>query len=113
MDSIGAVTRPTPEAEPDRLGAALTRAYPRRRSHVRARAVEGEVLILDRRRQLVHQLNRTAGFIWDRCDGEHSVAAIAHEVAEAFDVDAAAARTDVAGTVRRLDAAGLVELWPA
>ena len=59
------------------------------------------------------QLNRTAGFIWDRCDGEHSVAAIAHEVAEAFDVDAAAARTDVAGTVRRLDAAGLVELWPA
>lgn len=88
---------------------ASTSLYPRRRSGVRARAVDGEVLILDRQRQLVHQVNQTARFIWERCDGHHTLVHIADELAEAFDVEPVTAEHDVAATVRQLEAVGLVE----
>lgn len=85
-------------------------ACPRRRPDLRARAVEGELVILDRERQLVHQLNQTASYIWERCDGRHTVAAIATDVARDFDVDREAAARDVAHAVRQLEAAGLVAM---
>lgn len=91
-------------------GHAVTSAYPTRRSGLRARAVEGEVVVLDGQRQLVHQLNRTGGYIWDRCDGAHSVAMIARDLAQAFDVDPEAAENDVASAVGQLEAAGLVDI---
>jgi hypothetical protein len=91
-------------------GHALTSAYPTRRSDLRARTVEGEVVVLDGQRQLVHQLNRTGGYIWDRCDGAHSVAMIARDVAQAFDVDAEAAENDVVNAVCQLETAGLVDI---
>jgi hypothetical protein len=83
---------------------------PRRRADLRARAVDGELVLFDRERQLIHQLNRTASYIWQRCDGHHTVAAIATDVAQVFDVDRAAADRDVAHAVRQLDAAGLIEM---
>jgi hypothetical protein len=85
-------------------------ACPKRRPDLRARVFEGELVILDRERQLVHQLNQTASYIWHRCDGEHTVAAIATDVARDFDVDREAADRDVARAVRQLEAAGLVEM---
>jgi hypothetical protein len=87
-------------------------AYPKRRSGLRARAVDGETLLLDRERQLVHQLNITATYIWERCDGRHSLVHIADELGHAFDIDADTVTTDVAATVRQLEAAGHVELQP-
>jgi hypothetical protein len=88
---------------------AVTAACPRRQSNVRARALKGEVVILDRRHGLVHHLNATATFIWDRCDGQHSVAAIARELAQSFDVEPEAAAHDVGHAVRQLEAADLLE----
>lgn len=82
---------------------------PRRREGLRTRDVDGETVALDTDRQLVHQLNRTAGFIWDRCDGTRTVSEIARDLAAAFDVDLSTAAADVAATVRQLEAAGLVE----
>jgi len=93
--------------------ATPTTVYPRRRPHVRARAVEGEVVILDRQRELVHQLNETASYIWGRCDGHHSVAAIATDLAQVFAIDLETAQRDVAEAVRRLEAAGVVETGSA
>jgi hypothetical protein len=75
--------------------------------------VEGEVVILDRQRELVHQLNATASHIWECCDGHHSIAAIARDLVQVFDVDLATAEHDVAHAVRQLDAAGLVEMRSA
>jgi hypothetical protein len=100
---------PLPDAAEGRTDGASTSLYPRRRSGVRVRAVDGEVLILDRQQQLVHQVNETARFIWDRCDGRHTMVHIADELAEAFDVDPVIAERDVAATVRQLGAVGLVE----
>jgi len=91
-------------------GDVVASARPRRRAHLRARAVEGELVILDRERQLIHQLNQTASYIWRRCDGQHSVTAIARDVAQVFDVGRQTAENDVAHAIRQLDAAGLIEV---
>lgn len=88
-------------------------AYPRRRSSVRARAIEDETVILDRQRNLVHELNETASYVWQRCDGEHSVAAIARDLVQAFDVEPETAKKDVAHVVQELDEVGLVDISPA
>ena len=88
----------------------MNSVYPRRRPEHRAGAVDGEMVLLDRGRHLVHQLNETASYIWDRCDGRHSIVAIAGELSAAFDVDACTAERDVALTVRQLEDAGLVEV---
>jgi hypothetical protein len=76
---------------------------------VRTRLVADEAVILDRARERIHQLNRTASFVWARCDGQHSMADIAGAVAAAFDVDPARAGEDVAALVRDLDARALLE----
>ena len=79
---------------------------PQRRPDVSVRMVEGETVILDRQGGLIHQLNPTASYIWDRCDGQWTLEDIARQLTEAFDVDAATVRGDVATIVaefRRLN----------
>jgi Coenzyme PQQ synthesis protein D (PqqD) len=82
---------------------------PRRRSDVRARSVQGEVVVLDRRADLVHQLNRTAGFIWERCDGRTTPQDIADQLVEAFAVDAGTAAASVTAALQQLEQLGLLE----
>jgi hypothetical protein len=83
--------------------------HPQRRADVNVRMVDGEVVVLDRRSNLIHQLNPTASYIWDRCDGRSTVAEIADQLAAAFDVDAKTAIQDVATTVMQLQSRGLLE----
>ena len=106
--AVGTAT--SPGAEHGSNGGATAAPRPRRRSSVRSRVVEGEVIVLDRQRELVHQLNETAGFIWDRCDGVHSVIAIARDLAQVFDVDLETAQKDVGHAVRQLEVLGLIEI---
>src|SRR5678810_267314 len=46
--------------------------------------VEGDVVILDRMRGYVHQLNATASHIWSACVGHHSVDEIAASLTASF-----------------------------
>jgi Coenzyme PQQ synthesis protein D (PqqD) len=71
--------------------------------------VDGEVVILDRQSDLIHQLNHTASYIWDLCDGQSTVGEIANQLAAAFHVDAHTAGRDVATTIRQLHSLGLLE----
>ena len=73
------------------------------------RSVEGDVVVLDRRTEKIHQFNSTAAFIWERCDGRHSVIEIAERVAECFKADLGAVSGDVAGAVQKLEGLGLLE----
>lgn len=82
---------------------------PRRRPDVNARRVLGEVVVLDRKADLVHQLNQTAGFIWERCDGRTTPQAIADQLVEAFEVDPDTATASVAAALRQLEQLGLLE----
>ncbi len=81
---------------------------PNRRTEFEERVVEGEMVVMDKESEQIHQLNQTASFIWQRCDGEHDRQQIAEELAEAFDVDAETAQQDVADALEKLEEIGLL-----
>jgi hypothetical protein len=74
----------------------------KRRTGVQSRLVEGEMIVLDREHDLIHQLNKTATFIWEHCDGQQSAAEIANALCESFEVDEATALKEVIETLERL-----------
>lgn len=82
---------------------------PKRRETLSCREVNEEMVILDRSAGHVHQLNTTATFIWQRCDGEHSTEDISRELAKVFEVDATTLDRDVEEALRQLAALGLLE----
>jgi len=59
----------------------------RRVDSLMVREVDGELLLLDTSSNRIHQLNRTASFIWQRCDDVGSEAELAAELAVEFDVE--------------------------
>jgi len=72
------------------------------------REVDGELLLLDTNSNRIHQLNRTASFIWQRCDDVTSAAELAAELALEFDVEAGQALNDVTETLNTLRSLELV-----
>ena len=87
----------------------MSTVYPLRRRHVNVRTLDGEMVVLDRRRRLIHQMNVTASHVWARCDGRHSVREIAEDLAAAFDVDRPTAERDAVALLEQLARAGLLE----
>jgi hypothetical protein len=82
---------------------------PRRRPDIRTRVIDGEAVVLDRREEFVHQLNKTASYIWERCDGHCTPAEIAHELCAAFEVDHLTALKDVLDIIKRLESLKLLQ----
>ena len=79
-------------------------ALRRRTDSILVREVGQELLLLDTELDQIHQLNPTAKFIWQRCEGK-STEEIAQLLMVDFDVDFKVARQDVArtlGTLRNL-----------
>jgi hypothetical protein len=83
--------------------------HPKKRTDVSVRIVDGETVVLDRRHGLIHQLNQTASFIWERCDGDFTGNEIASQLVEAFDLDVYTAVIDVRNVVEQLRALKLLE----
>jgi Coenzyme PQQ synthesis protein D (PqqD) len=83
--------------------------YPKRRSDVRVRVVDGEAVILDSDRGLIHQLNNTAYYIWEGCDGNSTVAEIAQQLAVVFSADPQTAADDAATLILQFQSLGLLE----
>jgi len=81
---------------------------PTRRAEFEERIVEGEMVVMDKESEQIHQLNQTASFIWQLCDGEHDRQQIAAELATAFQVDTGTAQQDVADTLEKLEEIGLL-----
>lgn len=82
---------------------------PKRRADVTTRDVNGETLILDRKHEDVHQLNRSASYVWQCCDGRMSTHEIAIAMAKDFSLDLEVAERDVADLITKLAALGLLE----
>ncbi len=81
---------------------------PMHRPDLITRIIDGEVVILDRVAEKVHQLNPTASCIWDSCDGTLTAAEIAARVAQRFDVPANQAQDDVVATLADFERLGLL-----
>jgi hypothetical protein len=83
--------------------------HPKRRSDLSYRTIEGETLILNRKEGHLHQLNPTASFIWDCCDGNSNIADITDRLAGAYEVDSSTARKDVEEVLSNLRSSNLLE----
>jgi hypothetical protein len=73
-----------------------------------SREVNGEMLVLDGRAELIHQLNPTASFIWQQAQLGSTVDGIAAELVEKYDIDLGTAHRDVATALARLKELNLV-----
>jgi coenzyme PQQ synthesis protein D (PqqD) len=79
------------------------------RPDVTARRAGEEWALADSRNDRVHYLNETAEFIWELCDGEHSVSEIEAEVRASFEVPAGVdLRSDIERTLALLGRKGLL-----
>jgi PqqD family protein of HPr-rel-A system len=70
--------------------------------------VDGDLVILDRTRGYVHQLNATASHIWSACDGRHSVDEIAATLEASFNDAPQDLRDAVVNTLSDFDKLGLL-----
>lgn len=61
--------------------------YIRQNPDTPARTLDGEAIVITPEDSVLHTLNDTATFIWDRADGTRTLKAIAAEMATVFDVD--------------------------
>ncbi|MBN2346833.1 MAG: PqqD family protein [Candidatus Aminicenantes bacterium] len=91
-----------------------TRARFRRKESVAARRIAGESFLIPvcgrpADMENVFVLNPVAEFIWERLDGERTLAEIIAEVRESFEVTAGRARADAVEFLGRLLEAGLAE----
>lgn len=101
-------TQNMPEA--DAIDSAVDLGIcPKRRTNVSSRTIEGETVVLDRSNEQIHQLNQTASYIWERCDGASTLQAIAQQLAETFAVDGETATRDVSGVVAQFHTLHLLE----
>ena len=71
--------------------------------------LDGELLVYDLSTHRAHSLNAAAASVWKRCDGEHSVAQIAAEIA--VETTEAANPDAVYVGLGALDKAGLLAAW--
>lgn len=64
--------------------------------------MDGEMLVLDDQNGFIHQLNQTASFVWQQCDGKSSMMEIVRRLADEFDVEDDVATRDVADIIKKL-----------
>jgi hypothetical protein len=80
----------------------------RRRAGVMVRDLDGDLLILDTEADQIHQLNRTASYIWRHIDEAPAPEQLAGLLVEAFQVEKQVALTDVLKTLTRFRGLNLV-----
>lgn len=82
---------------------------PRQRSHLNVQPVGDESLVLDLSCDQIHQLNATATWIFQHCDGQTSVEDLSDELAETYSIERERAKTDLRQTIEQLAALNLIE----
>jgi hypothetical protein len=102
---IGELTDGRPSENDTRVGEPV----PKRRSDLNFKTIDGETLILNREEGRLYQLNPTASFIWDCCDGNSNIADITDRLAGAYEVDSSTARNDVEEVLSNLRSSNLLE----
>jgi hypothetical protein len=76
---------------------------PMRRADLDTRTVDGEVVILDRARSVIHRLNATASWIWNDCDGKSTATDIATRLAAKVQSTPDEVLEDVIDTIANLE----------
>jgi len=72
---------------------------PQPRTDIVLQDVDGESLILDNNENLIHQLNDTATFIWQYCNGKNTVSDIVSLLVGHYNISEEDAVCDVTETI--------------
>ena len=75
---------------------------------LKIQVVDGEAIVLDRNNQRVHQLNETATFIIQRCDGTKSIDQLVAALLDHYDVPADVARGNATETLSKMRVLGIL-----
>lgn len=82
---------------------------PRQSPTVSVKEIDGQLLVLDRPNGKLHELNATARFIWELCNGQNTTDEIAEAMVATFDIDSETASQDVMVTLEQFEASRLIE----
>jgi predicted RNase H-like nuclease len=94
----------TGERMPSRLGRPMIHA------RVATFPLDDELVLYDQRTGEAHILNRTGAYIWQQCDGTHSITQLAQRMAAVFGIPRRQAVADIRELVTALDHANLVTI---
>ena len=84
-------------------------AKPNRKSeNLSTREVNGDLLVVDQDTNKIHQLNATAQFVWQQCDGETTIATISQKLSDEFEISIDQALGDTATLLDTLSAEKLI-----
>lgn len=70
--------------------------------NITSRIVDDETILVGANGMQVHQLNRTASFVWAKCDGAHTVDSVLESVIHEFEVEPEVARNEVFSLIAEL-----------
>jgi hypothetical protein len=73
------------------------------------RRIEDDIVIIKDNGLSTHVLNKTAAFIWELCDGDNDVDAIAARLCDHFEVSFEIARRDTKKTIDTLLEVGVLK----
>ncbi len=88
-------------------------ARPCRRTDVLAEFLpDGSAVLYDPRTEMAYPLTSTAAVVWETCDGVHTAAAMADELAAAFEATSEVIERDVRALLGHLSEIGLLDPSP-
>lgn len=82
---------------------------PRQREGLSLQPVGDELLVLDLQADVIHQLNATASWIFEQCDGHTPVETLVDNLASAYDQDRHRIEADVRDTLAHLRSLSLID----
>ncbi len=86
--------------------------YPEKSNDASFRVLGDEAVIVNFKDSFFYNLNRVGTFIWNRCDGRHSVDEIARALTEEFEVSPETASHDCREFLEELAQQGLLRWQP-
>jgi len=75
-----------------------------------AQSVDGELLILNREQEKIHQLNPVASFIWNNLDGQTTNEQLLMAITKKYKVDQGVASHDLESLLKELSDLHLIEV---
>lgn len=83
-------------------------SMPKKRENLVVQAVDNEILILDLESNQIHQLNSSAGFLWNAYNDASRLERLQSIYAARYDVASATAEADVRNVIDQLLSIGLL-----
>jgi methyltransferase-like protein len=83
--------------------------YPIKTNETAHRVLSDEAIVVNFQNSFFYNLNPVGTFIWERCDGQHTLAQIAEEMSEEYEVSPEGAARDCQEFIDSLVEQGLLQ----